>query len=100
MSVPLPTARTGGQILIQALCQQQVRHVFCVPGESYLSALDALHDTADITTVVCRHVPVLFRLDGSTYEYFLENSQKYEEQNVDLVLQRLRARGESESQSR
>ena len=55
MSVPLPPARTGGQILIQALCQQQVRHVFCVPGESYLSALDALHDTADITTVVCRH---------------------------------------------
>lgn len=55
MSVPLPTVRTGGQILIQVLCQQQVRHVFCVPGESYLSALDALHDAADITTVVCRH---------------------------------------------
>ena len=43
MSVPLPTVRTGGQILIQVLCQQQVRHVFCVPGESYLRSLDEFH---------------------------------------------------------
>jgi acetolactate synthase I/II/III large subunit len=33
-----------------------VRHVFCVPGESYLALLDALHgDRADIDTVTCRH---------------------------------------------
>ena len=29
--------------------------MFCVPGESYLSFLDALHDQTAIDTVVCRH---------------------------------------------
>jgi len=48
-------ARSGGQILIQALCRQGVGCVFCVPGESYLAALDALQDAPAITTVVCRH---------------------------------------------
>src|SRR5829696_608155 len=28
---------------------------FCVPGESYLALLDALHGRPDIDTVVCRH---------------------------------------------
>jgi len=46
--------RSGGQILIDALCAQEVKHVFCVPGESFLAALDALHDAAGIRTVVCR----------------------------------------------
>jgi acetolactate synthase-1/2/3 large subunit len=32
---------------------QGVEHVFCVPGESYLAVLDALHD-ADIDVTVCR----------------------------------------------
>ncbi|HLA20611.1 MAG TPA: thiamine pyrophosphate-binding protein, partial [Pseudolabrys sp.] len=31
-----------------------VRHVFCVPGESYLAALDAFHGSA-IALTVCRH---------------------------------------------
>ena len=35
-------ARTGGQILVDQLAIQGVRHVFCVPGESYLAALDAI----------------------------------------------------------
>ena len=30
-----------------------MRHVFCVPGESYLAALDAFHDS-DIAVTVCR----------------------------------------------
>ncbi|WP_443083085.1 thiamine pyrophosphate-binding protein [Variovorax sp. PBS-H4] len=30
-------------------------HVFCVPGESYLSVLDALHDASDIKVITCRH---------------------------------------------
>lgn len=46
-------ARTGGQILIDALVAQGVDHVFCVPGESYLAALDAFHD-APIEITVCR----------------------------------------------
>jgi acetolactate synthase I/II/III large subunit len=45
--------RTGGQILIDQLVQHGVEHVFCVPGESYLAALDALHD-APIEVTVCR----------------------------------------------
>jgi acetolactate synthase-1/2/3 large subunit len=45
--------RTGGQILIDQLVMQGVERVTCVPGESYLAALDALHDT-NIDVVVCR----------------------------------------------
>lgn len=36
--------KSGGQILIECLKAQGVDRVFCVPGESYLAALDALHD--------------------------------------------------------
>ena len=45
--------RTGGEILIDQLAIHGVRHVFCVPGESYLAALDAFHDRT-ITLTVCR----------------------------------------------
>ena len=48
-------ARSGGQILIDALRRQGTDHVFCVPGESFLAALDALHGQDAIRTVVCRH---------------------------------------------
>jgi acetolactate synthase-1/2/3 large subunit len=47
-------ARTGGQILIDQLAIHGVRHVFCVPGESYLAALDAFYDSK-IELTVCRH---------------------------------------------
>lgn len=46
-------SRTGGQILVEQLKIQNVEHVFCVPGESYLAVLDALYDT-DIAVTVCR----------------------------------------------
>jgi acetolactate synthase-1/2/3 large subunit len=46
-------SRTGGQILIDQLVLQGVERVTCVPGESYLAALDALHDST-IDVVVCR----------------------------------------------
>ena len=45
--------RTGGQILVDQLALNNVRHVFCVPGESYLAVLDAFHD-ASIAVTVCR----------------------------------------------
>jgi acetolactate synthase-1/2/3 large subunit len=48
------TLRTGGQILVDQLRIQGVDRLTCVPGESYLAALDALHD-ADIDVLVCRH---------------------------------------------
>jgi acetolactate synthase-1/2/3 large subunit len=46
-------SRTGGEILVDQLVTHGVRHVFCVPGESYLAALDAFHDRA-IAVTVCR----------------------------------------------
>jgi len=45
--------RTGGQVLVDQLAVHGVTHAFCVPGESYLAALDALHDSA-IELIVCR----------------------------------------------
>jgi acetolactate synthase-1/2/3 large subunit len=50
------TKRSGGRILIDCLRTQGVDRIFGVPGESYLAALDALHDARDaIQFVVCRH---------------------------------------------
>ena len=46
---------TGGEILMQALRRQGVDRVYCVPGESYLPVLDALHDMSDIAVVSARH---------------------------------------------
>ncbi|GAA0591867.1 thiamine pyrophosphate-binding protein [Caenispirillum bisanense] len=46
--------KTGGRLIVDALAAQGVDRVFCIPGESYLAVLDALHDAA-IETVVCRH---------------------------------------------
>ncbi|MBL4906206.1 MAG: thiamine pyrophosphate-binding protein, partial [Sneathiella sp.] len=45
--------KTGGELLIECLEAQDVDRVFCVPGESYLAVLDALHDSK-IQTVVAR----------------------------------------------
>ena len=45
--------RTGGQILVDQLVAQGVERVYCVPGESYLAALDALYDSP-IEVTVCR----------------------------------------------
>ncbi|MRG72049.1 thiamine pyrophosphate-binding protein [Alphaproteobacteria bacterium HT1-32] len=47
-------ARTGAQLLVDTLLTQEVRQVFCVPGESYLSVLDAFVDAPDIDVTVCR----------------------------------------------
>jgi len=46
-------SRNGGRLIVDALVAQGVDHVFCVPGESYLAVLDALHD-APINVTVCR----------------------------------------------
>src|SRR5690349_1094301 len=45
--------RTGGEILIDQLVAQGVTEAFCVPGESYLAALDAFYDR-NIKLIVCR----------------------------------------------
>lgn len=54
MSDSLPQ-RNGGQILVEALRRNAVDTVYCIPGESYLPVLDALHDADGIRTVVTRH---------------------------------------------
>jgi acetolactate synthase I/II/III large subunit len=45
--------QTGGQLIVQALEANGVQRIFCVPGESYLAVLDALHESP-IRTIVCR----------------------------------------------
>ena len=44
---------TGGEILVDTLVTHGAAHVFCVPGESFLPVLDALHD-APLPLTVCR----------------------------------------------
>jgi acetolactate synthase I/II/III large subunit len=46
---------TVGTVIVDSLVANGIDRVFCVPGESYLGLLDALHGRADIDTVVCRH---------------------------------------------
>ena len=48
-------ARNGGQILVDALQLHAVDTLYCIPGESYLPVLDALHDASGIQTIVTRH---------------------------------------------
>lgn len=46
---------TVAELIVESLVANAIDRVFCVPGESYLGLLDALHGRADIDTVVCRH---------------------------------------------
>ena len=52
---PQTTVRNGGRLLVDQLLVHGVTHAFCVPGESYLPVLDALHDVRDrLALTVCR----------------------------------------------
>ncbi len=44
----------GGALLVSCLAAQGVQRVFCIPGESFLAALDGFHDS-DIEVIVARH---------------------------------------------
>ncbi len=46
--------RTGAQVLVDQLIIQGTDRIFTVPGESFLSVLDALHDCGEIETVATR----------------------------------------------
>ena len=50
-----PQRRSGAEALIAALDLNGVERIFCIPGESYLAALDALHRHPRIELVVCRN---------------------------------------------
>src|SRR5690242_1172093 len=47
--------RTVAEFVVETLVANGIDRLFCVPGESYLGLLDALHGRNDIDTVVCRH---------------------------------------------
>ena len=48
--------RNGGQLLVESLIALGARKGFGVPGESYLSVLDALHDTkGKLDYILCRN---------------------------------------------
>jgi acetolactate synthase-1/2/3 large subunit len=44
----------AGKALVECIRREGVRHVFCVPGESYLAALDAFYDVQDVRLIVNR----------------------------------------------
>jgi hypothetical protein len=46
--------KSGGELLVEALRLHGADHAFCVPGESYLAVLDALHDAPEIALTTCR----------------------------------------------
>ena len=48
-------ARRAADLLVDCLAAHGTDRVFCVPGESYLSVLDALHSHNGVETVVARH---------------------------------------------
>ena len=41
--------------IVRSLEAHGLERLYCVPGESYLALLDALHNSNRIKTVVCRH---------------------------------------------
>ncbi|MWL87392.1 thiamine pyrophosphate-binding protein [Cupriavidus sp. SW-Y-13] len=55
MTTAPPSARSGGHVLVDQLRIHGTERIFCVPGESFLDVLDALHDESAIDLVVCKH---------------------------------------------
>ncbi|MBP1970636.1 acetolactate synthase-1/2/3 large subunit [Virgibacillus natechei] len=46
---------TAAQAIIECMKKEGARKTFCVPGESYLPVLDALHDEPTIDVISARH---------------------------------------------
>ena len=46
---------TAGRAVVDALVAAGVDHAFCVPGESFMGVLDALHDEPRIRVITTRH---------------------------------------------
>jgi len=45
----------AGDAIVRSLETHDIRRLYCVPGESYLTLLDALFDAQQIETIICRH---------------------------------------------
>jgi acetolactate synthase-1/2/3 large subunit len=50
-----PPTRRAADALVESLHLMGIDRMFCVPGESYLALLDALHGHSAIDVVTCRH---------------------------------------------
>lgn len=46
---------SAAQAIVSCLKKEEIGHVFCVPGESYLPVLDALYDEPTIEVISTRH---------------------------------------------
>src|SRR5690625_5097300 len=46
---------SAAQAIVQCIKRESIEYVFCVPGESYLPVLDALHDEETIKVISARH---------------------------------------------
>ncbi|TFJ91922.1 thiamine pyrophosphate-dependent enzyme [Lentibacillus salicampi] len=46
---------TAAQAIVECIKIENISHAFCVPGESYLPLLDALHDEDSISMMATRH---------------------------------------------
>lgn len=46
---------TAARAIVEVLKIEEIKHVFCVPGESYLPVLDALYDEPSIKVIATRH---------------------------------------------
>jgi acetolactate synthase-1/2/3 large subunit len=46
---------TVGRVIVDAIRKEGIRHVFCVPGESYLGLLDAFHEYEEPRLVTTHH---------------------------------------------
>lgn len=45
----------AAEAIVKGLRREEVKHIFCVPGESYLPVLNALYDEQDIQVISGRH---------------------------------------------
>ena len=43
--------KSGGELVVDTLEAHGVTQLFCVPGESYLEVLDALHDSTILSLI-------------------------------------------------
>lgn len=50
-----PSLPTAAQRLLETLIQRGADRAFCVPGESYIALLDAIHEEPKFDLVTCRH---------------------------------------------
>lgn len=46
---------TAAEAIVECIKREQIKNVFCVPGESYLPVLDALYDAPEIGLISTRH---------------------------------------------